>query len=110
MLSPPECFDQCREEDDDAPNAPHHLLGLPDARSGDGLVVVTESVMADLFQLQAQCTGSSGHGMPGVRTGSPTGVTQPDLPGFEPIVSEKRGECNNQQGSKPGRKGVHHIV
>src|SRR6266581_3744937 len=109
MLSTPEHFEYCCKQDGNAANTPHHLLGLPHACGGDGLVVVTESVMADLFQLQAQCTGSSGHGMPGVRTGSPTRVTQPDLPSFEPIVSEKRGECNNQQGSKPGRKGVHHI-
>ena len=66
--------------------------------------------MADLFQLQAQCTGSSSHGMPGVRTGSPPGVTPPDLPGFEPITAEERGERNNEQGSQPGREHVQHIV
>src|SRR2546425_6132390 len=96
MLSAPECFEQCCEEEGNTADDPYHPLGLPDAVGRDGLFVVTEFVMAKLFQLQVQCTGSSGQRLTGVRTGSLPGVTPPDLPGFGPIAAEERGECDNE--------------
>src|SRR5260370_20822141 len=109
MLTPPECFDRPREEDDNASDAPHHPLGRPDARGGDGLVVVTEPVMAALLQLHVERASSSGHRMPGVRTECPACVAPPDVPGFAPIAAEERGAGNNQQGWPPGRKQVQRL-
>src|SRR5260370_26769954 len=101
MLTPPECFDRPREEDDNASDAPHHPLGLPDARGGEGLVVVTQPVMADLLQLHPERASSSGHRMPGPRTEGPACPPPPDFPGFAPIAAQERGDGKNQQVSQP---------
>src|SRR5260370_11385960 len=98
MGSTTEGFEQCGEEEGKAADDPHHLLCQPDAMGSDGLFVVAEPVMTDLFQLQVQCASGSGHRMTGIGTGSLPGFTPPDLPGFESIATEERGECNNKQG------------
>src|SRR6266849_5017772 len=92
MVSTPEGFEQCCEEEGNAAGDPRHLLCQPDAMGSDGLFVVAEPIMTGLW------------------TGSLPGVTPPDLPGFGPIAAEERGECNNKQGCEPGREHVQHIV
>src|SRR5258708_30055387 len=110
MVSTPEGFEQCCEEEGNATDDPHHLLCQPEAMGSDSLFVVAEPIMTDLFQLQVQRASGSGHRMTGIRTGSLPGVTPPDLPGFGPIAAEERGECNNKQGCEPGREHVQYLV
>src|SRR5579859_5142181 len=106
MLSPPECFEQGGEADNDASDAPHHTLGLPDALSHDGPVAVTKLVVTNLFQLHPQRTSSRSHGMSSIGTGCLAGVTPPDLPGIVLVAAEERGASNNQERGQPGWKQV----
>src|SRR5215471_2949795 len=110
MLNPPERFEQCHEENDDASDPPHHLLSLPYTRGSNGLLAITESILTDLFQLHAKRSSSSGHGMPGVGTGCLACIASPYLPGFESIPAKEWSECNHQQSSNSGWKYIQRIV